>query len=183
MSVLPVSLDLCDAWRGHFYVFSLPNDFINLFQRSAIRAAVCVFPGRFFSFHPPLSRFVRLLLFFPSDPQPSRCRPTSTLLLFPPYSLIAHNHSQSVSVTNGPIRQGRSGRGVWSGPCGRQAASVVASAIRSPSLHVCLACLILCDSEGNRGGGGVGVSRLGGACDRGFSGHCDMSSKNLRWTR
>lgn len=56
-----------------------------------------------------------------------------------------------------------------SGPCGRQAASVVASAIRSPSLHVCLACLILCDSEGNRGGGG-GVSRLGGACDRGVLG-------------
>lgn len=110
MSVLLVSLDLCDAWRGHFYVFSLPNDFINLFQRSAIRAALCVFPGRFFSFHPPLSRFVLLLLFFPSDPQPSRCRPTSALLLFPPYSLIAHNHSQSVSVTNGPIR-----RGEWEG--------------------------------------------------------------------
>lgn len=114
MSVLPVSLDLCDAWRGHFYVFSLPNDFINLFQRSAIRAALCVFPGRFFSFHPPLSRFVLLLLlFFPSDPQPSRCRPTSALLLFPPYSLIAHNHSQSVSVTNGPIR-----RGEWEGGWG-----------------------------------------------------------------
>lgn len=49
------------------------------------------------------------------------------------------------------------------GPCGRQAASVVASAIRSPSLHVCLACLILCDSEGERGGRGQGRGCLGWA--------------------
>lgn len=44
------------------------------------------------------------------------------------------------------------GRGGALGPCGRQAASVIASAICFASLHVSFAGLILCDSVGNIGG-------------------------------
>lgn len=82
---------------------------------------------------------VRRLLFslftlFPSLVPPI---PLSGLSL---YSLIAHNHSQSVSVTNRPIRVG-------SRPYGRQAASVMVSSICFlPSTHASES--RLCDLKG-----------------------------------
>lgn len=55
------------------------------------------------------------------------------------------------------------GGAVWAGPCGRQAASVVAAAIRVAPHRVCLACLISCDSDGRE----VSEVRVQAACDPG----------------
>lgn len=78
------------------------------------------------------------LLFSLFSPPPRAPIPLSGLSL---YSLIAHNHSQSVSVTNRPIRVG-------SRPYGRQAASVMVSSICFlPSSHASVS--HLCDLKGN----------------------------------
>lgn len=82
--------------------------------------------------------FLHLLFSHFSLPSPRSPIPLSGLSL---YSLIAHNHSQSVSVTNRPIRVG-------SRPYGRQAASVMVSSICFlPSTHASVS--HLCDLKGN----------------------------------
>lgn len=78
------------------------------------------------------------ILPFPPSSLPSLLILLSGLFL---YSLIAHNHSQSVSVTNRPIRVG-------SRPYGRQAAPVMVSSICFlPSTHASAS--HLCDLKGN----------------------------------
>lgn len=133
-----VSFDLSDVWWDAFLNFTLLYNLINLFVQSdnSSLGTLCSLSSRlpyltpfpaFFSYLLLSHHFLFYhLLFFPSL--------LSTFIpLFPPptpvpfsglslYSLIAHNHSHSVSVTNRPIRVG-------SRPYGRQAASVMVSTI------------------------------------------------------
>lgn len=143
-----------------FLYFLCLNDFINLFVQSDYSSSAL--PPLIFhiSFHFPRSHPPAAILFLsyhslhvvffsfyilhslPFHPLPPLSPPLSSLHISlsgrSPHSLIAHNHSQSVSLTNRPIRVG-------SRPYGCQADSwswfpVFASFL--PQMLVCLVCVI-----------------------------------------
>lgn len=118
------------AARGPSAASPLISHFLLFLDFNIHSVAICCSPSP----SPPLLSF-----FFPSSPlHPPHPISLSGLSL---YSLIAHNHSQSVSVTNRPIRVGLR-------PYGRQAAAVTVSSIRFlPSTHASVS--RLCDSKEN----------------------------------
>lgn len=102
--------------------FSPLNDLINLFvpsdnsssgtRHTSDPAALPLLISHFsLRFLPALVASICSASLYPPQPPPTPTPPSLPpfpLVVFPLYRLIAHNHRQSVSVTNRPIRVGRS---------------------------------------------------------------------------